>query len=131
VMLAFYLAKNPRKTLSLVHPKSFGIVIAGLFLAANYFSYMRGLELTTASNAQIMIQLGPLALLFVGVFYFKESMRLYQWIGVGIASVGFLMFYWDQLLISMEDRYSLGNSWIIIGAFTWAVFAAIQKYYVQ
>ncbi|MCB0349808.1 MAG: DMT family transporter [Bdellovibrionales bacterium] len=106
------------------------ILLAGLFLAFNYFGYMKGLELTTASNAQIMIQMGPLSLLFVGVIYFRETIRPIQWIGIGIASIGFILFYLDQMLIVFQntDLYLTGNIWIFFAAITWTGFASLQKY---
>ncbi len=100
-------------------------ILGGLFLAYNYFGYMKGLEITTATNAQIMIQLGPLGLLFLGVFYFKETLTKKQYIGIFIALMGFILFNWDQ--ISKVDGYVGGNIWIILAALTWALFAGLQK----
>ena len=120
-------SKQSLKKIFLSTPKS--ILIAGLFLSFNYYGYMTGLELTSASNAQIMIQTGPLALLFAGIFYFKEQMRFIQWIGVFIAGLGFLLFNWDQLIVSAghQDVYLIGNVWIVTAALAWTIFAALQK----
>lgn len=103
--------------------------IAGLFLSANYFGYMKGVELTTASNTQIVIQTGPLLLVFIGIFYFKERIKPYQILGLFTALTGYALFYWDQLLVSFAniDQYLVGNSWIFMAAITWAIYASIQK----
>jgi drug/metabolite transporter (DMT)-like permease len=105
------------------------ILIAGLNLSINYFAYMRGLELTSASNAQIMIQLGPLALLFVGVLYFKEHPAWSQVAGVVVAFAGFSLFFWDQIIQSFAHKsdYIIGNLWILLASVTWAIFASLQK----
>jgi drug/metabolite transporter (DMT)-like permease len=129
-MLLAYLAwRSPSKVKTVFKNPPTIILMAGLLLAFNYFGYMRGLELTTASNAQIMIQLGPLALLFIGVFYFKERLRLVQWLGIIVAGVGFVFYNWDQMIVSLKnvDQYILGNIWIFWAGLTWALFAAFQK----
>src|SRR5262249_47340545 len=70
-LIMFYAVKEPARLRVLLRPKLW-IFAAGLGLALNYFAYMRGIELTSASNAQIMIQLGPMLLLVFGIFYFGE-----------------------------------------------------------
>lgn len=129
MLLVFFLFRHPEKIKPVFRHPPIRLIIAGLLLAFNYFSYMYGLSLTSASNAQIMIQIGPLSLLFIGVFYFKESLRLVQWLGIALAGVGFVFFNWDQILVALDksDTYILGNIWIFFGALTWALFAALQK----
>ena len=67
--------------------------------------------------------------MFIGIFYFKEKIKLYQIFGLLTALIGYGLFYWDQLLISFAniDQYLIGNSWIIMGAVTWAIYASLQK----
>lgn len=128
VLMLFYAIKEPRR-LKLLLPTKPLILVAGLGLAINYFAYLRGLEFTSASNAQIMIQMGPLSLLLIGVFYFKERPTRLQTLGLILAGFGFAMFFWDQILLSFKDaeRYVLGNFWLFIAAISWAIFAALQK----
>lgn len=129
LLFSYYSIRNPKvlKKVFLRPPKK--LLLAGILLSCNYYGYMRGIDLTTASNAQIMIQIGPLTLLFIGVFYFKESLRLAQWLGILIACLGFIFFNWDQVLVALEhsDIYIAGNIWILFAALSWAIFAALQK----
>lgn len=127
ILVAFYGFREPRQLKKLL-PKPL-ILVAGLCLAANYFAYMRGIELTSASNAQIMIQMGPLSLLVIGILYFKESPSRSQLIGLILAVFGFSLFFWDQILLSVADapKYLRGDLWLVFAAVTWAVFAALQK----
>jgi drug/metabolite transporter (DMT)-like permease len=129
ILFAHYLIRSPQTLKQIFYRPPTRVLVAGIFLACNYFGYMKGLELTSASNAQIMIQLGPLTLLFMGVFYFREHIRWQQWIGIGIALLGFVFYNWDQLLvtISQHDMYVAGNIWLLFAALTWAVFAVLQK----
>lgn len=104
-------------------------VIAGVCLAANYVGYMQGIHLTSASHAQIMIQMAPLSLGLVGIFYFKETPNLPQAIGFLLAILGFSLFYWDQwnLSPSGSEQIIMGTLWIVFAAVTWVFFASFQK----
>ncbi len=121
--------KSLRQLKKLFWPPPLKLVLAGLFISCNYFGYMHGLELTSASNAQIMIQVGPLSLLLVGVFYFREKLCWQQAAGIALAICGFALFNWDQVLVALEksDVYIAGNIWIFFAAITWVVFATLQK----
>ncbi len=115
--------------LKLFWPPPLKLVLGGLLLAFNYYGYMHGLALTSASNAQIMIQIGPLTLLLISVFYFRERVRAPQAIGIGLAVVGFALFNWDQVIVAIghNDAYIAGNIWIFFAALTWAGYVTLQK----
>src|SRR6185312_731960 len=55
-MLGFYAIRNPQGLRILRRPPLIGL-LAGAFIATNYFCFLKGLQLTGAGNAQIMIQL--------------------------------------------------------------------------
>lgn len=105
------------------------LILASLLLAVNYFGYMKGVELTAPANAQIFIQIAPLVLASVGIFYFKEKINRYQIWGLTLAFIGYCFFYYDRKLNFeiAENTYLLGQFWIFIGAITWAFFAVLQK----
>ena len=127
-MIVFFSIKNPKQLKILWNPPLLA-VIAGFFLAGNYFSYMKGLELTGIINAQVMIQLATIFLILAGIYYFKEMLSILQWAGVLIAGCGFVLFYWDQLLHFSDNLqiYFYGNLWLVLGSGLWAAFAVIQK----
>lgn len=127
-LTSIYLLRSPKQLRILWHPPILGI-FAGVCLAANYFGYMKGVELTSASNTQIMIQTGPLTLILIGIFYFKEIPTRQQTIGFLVAATGFFFFYWDQILAAAEnsEQFILGDLWIAMAALTWALFATFQK----
>ncbi|MGE0526440.1 MAG: DMT family transporter [Bdellovibrionales bacterium] len=130
VLLLSYFLFRGRPALKVLKRPPLGWVLAALLLAANYYGFMKGIELTTASNAQIMIQLAPLSFAFLSIFIFKEVPTLVQVGGMLLALSGFGFFYWDQILVSWEhiESFQEGNLWLGIGSATWAVFALIQKF---
>lgn len=129
ILLAWLWRKNKKLVTDLKRPPLLGI-LAGLGLAANYWFYMKGIELTGASNAQIMIQIGPLTLILVGIFVFKERPTPAQMVGFCLALIGFAFFFKDQLDFSGTHGqvYVYGSLMIYLAGFTWTFFAAAQKY---
>jgi drug/metabolite transporter (DMT)-like permease len=105
------------------------LVITTLGLAANYGAYMQGLDLTTAANAQLIIQLAPLLLALGGIVIFRESFSVLQWCGLGVLVIGLGVFFFDQLraFAADADRYVLGSFWILVAAVTWAAYGLSQK----
>ncbi len=108
-------------------------VIAAVALAGNYIGYIKGLDLTSPSNAQIIIQLAPLLLIVVGLIIYKEKINGLQALGFLVAILGFGIFYRDQIsqLLTSPDNYNLGITWVIGAALAWVVFASLQKGLVQ
>jgi drug/metabolite transporter (DMT)-like permease len=142
LLAAFFLIRNPKSIKNILKRTPLMAVGAAAFLATNYFTYIKGLEMTSASNAQIMIQLGPITFLLIGVFIFEEVLQFTQWLGVAIALGGFGLFNWDQVLVTVaqaqnalnsnaSSTYLIGNAWLIVGAVSWAIFAAFQKRLIQ
>jgi len=129
LLIGYYAAFDPQVFVRLQRHWPWAGLIGSAFLAYNYFGFMKGVELTTASNAQIMIQTGPLLLLLIGVFYFKEHLRSIQWVGVASAAAGFVLFYHDQVRMNLtgQTNYFCGLAWILSGAVAWAIFASLQK----
>jgi drug/metabolite transporter (DMT)-like permease len=108
-------------------------VFAGLCLAANYIGYMKGIDLTTPGNAQVLIQLAPFLLAVLGIVIFKEPIRKLQLMGIFIALAGLVLFHGtqsEQTRLS-ADIYKTGNLWIIASAICWAAWGVFQKLLVR
>ncbi|MTJ12011.1 DMT family transporter [Anabaena sp. UHCC 0187] len=109
------------------------LVVATIFLAANYFLFMQGLALTTPANAQVIIQLSSVLLSFGGLIIFHERYTLSQWLGVAILTLGFALFFHAQLatIITAKGQYLLGSGLTVLGAIAWAIYALSQKQLLQ
>ncbi len=131
-LAGYYLIHRPQFFEILAKPPFLGI-LAGLAMAGNYLGFTNGVNLTHPSNAQIIIQIAPLLVAIAGIVYFKERLTKLQKSGFGIATAGFLVFYWDQIqnLAISYQQYTSGNLWIIFAAITWAFFAVCQKLLVR
>lgn len=98
-------------------------------IAANFWAFMLGLDLTTPGNAQVLSQLGPVLLALGGLVVFGERYRRLQWIGLGVLATGLGVFFSSQLglLVTHLDRYLLGSAMIVVAAATWAAYGLAQK----
>jgi len=134
-LLAIYLALR-RKLPSLQQLRSTSLrllAIATIFLAVNYLLFLQGLALTSANNAEVLIQLAPVLFGLGAIAIFKERYTLRQWAGMAVLVLGFVLFFNEQLrtLITGASNYLIGSSLIIIAAAAWAVYALAQKQLLQ
>jgi drug/metabolite transporter (DMT)-like permease len=133
-LLALYLGMRGKlPKFSLIGNNYKLLAIATIFLGGNYLFFLRGLALTTAANAQVLIQLSMLLMSLGGLVIFKEKYNRPQWIGIGIIILGFILFVQGKLnsLVSSKETYIFGSFFIIIGATAWAVYGLAQKQLLQ
>ena len=104
-----------------------GIALAGLL--ANYVLYLRSLDLTSPSIAQVVIQLAPLLLLLGGVFVFRERFAPRQWAGFVVLTIGQLLFFNRRLpeLARPTEGLGFGVALMIVAAIAWAIYGLAQK----
>lgn len=127
ILLLYFIIKKPKKLLIIKHfPIS--LLFAGICLGINYLGFANGLNYTSPSTAQIVIQLGPILLAIAGIVIFKEKFNKKQLIGILLASAGLVLFYFNQLkAFASSSTYNKGFVWIIIAAITWVSYAILQK----
>lgn len=108
-------------------PKTLAWAVIGL--AYNYYGYLIGVNYTSPSVAQIIIQIGPLLFALSGIIIFKERLKKHQTLGCLFFLIGFSLFYYDQFLnaISGSENLFKGFLWLFSAAVTWAVYAYFQK----
>ncbi len=109
------------------------LVIAIIFLAANYILFLQGLALTSPANAEVIIQLAPLLMGFGSLILFRERYTLRQWVGVGVLTLGLVLFFHEKLtlIVTAPANYLLGSGLVVLGAVAWAVYALAQKQLLQ
>ena len=103
--------------------------LATLCLLGNFLLYLMGLDYTTASAAQVMIQVAPMLMLLLSLVLFKEQFSIGQGFGVALFVTGLLLFFNLRLdeLIGAQGRYAFGVFLVFVAAVIWAVYGVIQK----
>lgn len=134
-LLAVYLAvRQQLPKPQQLREATFGLLaIAAVFLGLNYLFFLQGLAQTSPANAQVLIQLAPVMFGLLALAVFKERYTLRQWLGMGVLSLGFALFFHEQLrtLIAAPTNYLVGSSLLVLAAATWAVYALAQKQLLQ
>ncbi len=133
IFLASYFSIKDRSKLSIFKKPPILLIIAALSITLNYLGFAKGINLTSPSNAQVFIQIGPISLAIIGILFFKERLSLRQFFGFIVAGSGLSLFYRDQLknILVGEELYITGVIWVIISALAWTTYAALQKKLVQ
>ncbi len=105
------------------------LIFAAIALGLNYLGFVKGLDFTSPTNAQVFIQIGPVLLALSGIFIYKEKIKPKQLIGLLLAVIGLLVFYSQQIeqMIETKSVYNKGVLWILFGAVSWACYAIFQK----
>lgn len=105
------------------------LAIATLFLAANYLFFLEGLHRTSPTNAEVVIQLAPVLTGLGAIAVFGERYSLKQWSGLGVLTLGMVLFFHDQLqiLVGASQAYLIGSGIVVVAAIVWAVYALAQK----
>lgn len=131
-LFIYFIIKDPQK-LSIIKRPPILLILAAISLTINYTAFANGIHLTSPSNAQIFIQIGPITLAIVGIVIFKERLSLRQFLGFVVAGAGLTFFYRDQLanLLGKEEVYITGVLWLILAALAWTGYASLQKKLVQ
>lgn len=127
-LASYFLIASPKSFKILFSPPILAIA-CGVCLSINYIGFMKAIDLTSPSNAQVLIQIAPMLLIFSGIIFFKERPSLRQYSGFLLAFLGFSLFFRDQLALALSKRhlYLEGNLWVLLAAVTWACYGTFQK----
>jgi drug/metabolite transporter (DMT)-like permease len=105
------------------------LAVATLFLATNYAAFLFGLHWTSAADAQVLIQLGPILLSLGGIAVFREQFARLQRIGLMMLIAGVAVFVAARLggrSVAGGD-FVPGMAMIGFAAATWAIYGLAQK----
>ena len=105
------------------------LVAATLGLLANYVLYLVSLDYVSPTVGGVITQLGPLLLMFGGVWLFKERLSGKQIVGVVLLIAGMLLFFNRQLgaFASLTGREGAGTVILLVASVVWAVYGLAQK----
>jgi drug/metabolite transporter (DMT)-like permease len=109
------------------------LALAAAGLIGNYLLYLVGLNYTSPTVAQTVIQVAPLLLIIFGVFFFRERFSPLQTLGLAALAVGMLLFFNHRLpeLARPAERWSFGVLLVAAGGVNWAIYGVGQKRLLQ
>ncbi len=119
VFLFLFLRIQAPQSLKILKAPPIGTIIAGFFLAINYHTFLLGLDLTSPSAAQVMIQSGPYGLALFSFFYLKERLTKISFFGFLLVPLGFYLFF--------RDDFGAGNAWVLVSGIAWTIYSIYQK----
>ena len=129
VTVATILLFKSKSQFSIIKRSPFLLILAGILLGFNFIGYQQGVNYSGPAVSQIIIQLGAISFAIVGFLFFKESINRIKIIGFILALIGFIFFYYKQIGHNSDDSSNmmLGIIWLLIGSFTWAGYAVVNK----
>lgn len=105
------------------------IAIGALGIGGNYVMYIRGIQSTTASAGNVVVQFEVVSLILLGHLILKEELTSARIAGMLITFSGVAVALWNgenlSALLSSENFF--GNLLILIAAPLWAVYGIAQK----
>ena len=118
-----------RKQLRILIKPPWELIVATLALSVNYIGFMLGVKYTSPSNAQVIVQIGPVLLALAGIFLFNEKIKRSQIIGFAVLVSGFILFYYEQLkgMFFKPEDFNKGVFFAALAGVTWSVYAIMQK----
>jgi drug/metabolite transporter (DMT)-like permease len=105
------------------------LVPGSLGLTLNYVLYVLGLHHTSPVVAPVVMQIAPLMLLALGMFFFRERFSRLQWFGFAVLVAGLLVFFNNRLpeLIKPTGGWSFGVLLLVCSSVSWATYGLSQK----
>ena len=105
------------------------ILLAALGLGGSYVVYIRGIQSTTASAGNVVVQFEIISLVILSYLWLKERMSLAKIIGMLVTFSGVFLALWNgQSLADLAGSENfLGNALILAQAPLWAIYAIAQK----
>jgi drug/metabolite transporter (DMT)-like permease len=104
-------------------------VVATAGLVVNYVLYLVSLSYVSPTASAVVTQLGPLLLMFGGVWILGETLSRRQLIGVVLIVVGLLLFFNRRLaeFADFSGRTGVGTLILLVASVAWAAYGLAQK----
>jgi drug/metabolite transporter (DMT)-like permease len=121
----FVLIKRPTKKAKQDHWLLFWSGFVGI---TTYFIFeSKGIELTTASSASMIIATVPIYSMLVDIFYFKNPVKPIQWVGILLSIAGVFMIIRPDTAFSVSKNFFIGNMLMLGACFSWVLYSILSK----
>lgn len=95
-------------------------------VSINQLCYLRGLSLTTAINATILIGMIPVFTFMIALVLGRETANVWKAAGVLLAFAGVFVLAGPGS-VSFDDKYSEGNMLLLTGAFAYSIYLVLAR----
>lgn len=130
MLFVFLLGRRRLPKLSQLQPLRLDLLgLAIIFLSINYLLFLQGLTMTSATNAEVIIQLAPVMASIGAMLLFRERFSTGQWLGLVAMGLGLALFFHEQIQVwfGASLPYLLGSGLLVLAALAWATYALAQK----
>lgn len=104
------------------------IAVAGFIGICVYFCFENiGIQLTTATNASLIISITPLLSIALNMIVFKARLSLLEWSGVIVGIIGAYLTVTANGSIDFSSDNFRGNVYMIGAIIAWAVYTILSK----
>src|SRR5207237_4329258 len=94
--------------------------IGGVMLALHFWAWNTSIGLTTIAASVVLVNMQPLVVAAMSVWWLRESPTRQQWIGIGVAMAGAAFVALPDLshagVESLYGRAAIGDALAILGA---------------
>lgn len=107
----------------------FWILAGGAGMMGNYTLYNIGLQHTTASAANLMVQIEVVGLVFLSRLFLKERLAAAKILGVTMTVAGIMIVFSGRGSLGdlAQSEYTLGNAIMILAGLSWSLYGLSQK----
>jgi drug/metabolite transporter (DMT)-like permease len=96
-------------------------------ITAYFIFESKGIELTTASSASMIIATVPIYSMLVDIFYFKNHVKPVQWAGILLSIVGVFLIIRPDTAFSVSRHHFIGNVLMLGACFSWVLYSILSK----
>jgi drug/metabolite transporter (DMT)-like permease len=109
------------------------LILAGVAIGGDYVLYTAGIPRTTASAANLVVQVEILALSLWSLVILKESLNRAKLAGMMLCFSGVFLVAWNgqSLAVLGHSEYFAGNLLVAAGGVCWSLYALGQKMLLQ
>jgi len=107
-------------------PREWGLaLVAGLFLAAHFWTWIASVRLTTVASSVVLVSTHPFWIAGLSVAFLGERPTGREWSGIVVAVAGALVIGWGDL--ALGPRALLGDLLALAGAVCMAAYFTIGR----
>ncbi|MBI2675085.1 MAG: DMT family transporter [Candidatus Aenigmarchaeota archaeon] len=127
VLLFFMILKSREKSISIPKEWLKPFFLMGLFSVALYQAFfLFGVKYTAASDASLVIGVGPVLIAFMAALFLKEKLTKEKVLGLILGFSGIAIISYFSPNISVENRF-LGDLLVFGGALVYAIYTILLR----